>query len=103
MLIPRSTTHGDDEAVLEFSELFKGSWFVWEEIEAGFGVSCDMDDSFMNSIIDPVFGKIKGFCDLRYSERAGNPSGMRLTAFLHDAVFQTDGFNRAGQQVLTHR
>ena len=87
MLIPPSTTQCVDEAVLEFSELLKSAWFVWKEIEAGFGVSCDMDDSFMNPIINPVFGEIKGFCDLRYSEIAGNPAGMGLTTFLHDAVF----------------
>ena len=45
MLIPPSTTQGVDEAGLEFSELLKGVWFVGEEIEAGFSVSSDIDDS----------------------------------------------------------
>ena len=67
MLIPPSTTQVVDEAGLEFLELFKGSWFVREEIEAGFGVSFDIDNSFMNTIINPMPGKIKYFCDLGYS------------------------------------
>ena len=102
MLIPPSTTQVVDESDLEFLELFKGSWFVREEIETGFGVSCDIDNSFMNTIINPMPGKIKYFCDLGYSEIAVNPARMGLMAFLHDTVFQTDSFNRAGQQVVFH-
>lgn len=45
MLIPPSTTQGVDESGLKFLELFKGVWFVWEEIDAGFCVSRDIDDS----------------------------------------------------------
>ena len=96
MLIPPSTTQVVGEAGLEFLELFKGSWFVREEIETGFGVSFDIDNSFMNTIIDPMPGKIKYFCDLGYGEIAVNPARMGLMAFLHDTVFQADGFNRAG-------
>lgn len=102
MLIPPSTTQFLDEASLEFSELLKGVGLVCEEIESGLAISCDMDDSFMNPIINPVPGKIKGFSDLWHREVAGNPAGMGLAAFSHDAVFQTDGFNCTGQQVLAH-
>ena len=97
MLIPPSTTQGVDETGLEFFELLKGVWFVWEEIEAGFGVSRDIDDSFMDTIIDPVPGNVKGLGDLRHSEIAGNPAGVGLTGFLHDTVFQANPFNRAWQ------
>ena len=96
MLIPPSTTQVVDEAGFEFLELFKGSWFVREEIQTGFCVSFDIDNSFMNTIINPVSGNIKYFCDLGYSEIAVNPARMGLMAFLHDSVFQADGFNRAG-------
>ena len=67
MLIPPSTTQVVDEAGLEFLELFKDIWFVWEEEKARFGVFGDMDSSFINLIINPVSGNIKYFCDLGYS------------------------------------
>mgnify|MGYP003573987261 CR=1 FL=1 len=102
MLIPPSTTQVVDEAGLELLELFKGSWFVREEIEAGFGVSCDIDNSFMNAIINPVPGNIKYFCNLGYREIAVNSAWMGLMTLLHDTVFQTDSFNRAGQQKVFH-
>lgn len=76
MLIPPSTTQRVDDAGPELSELFEGAWFVGEEIESGFGVSFDMDGSFMNPIINPVFWYCKGFCDLRHSEVAFNPARM---------------------------
>lgn len=76
MLIPPSTTQPGDDSGFELSELFKGIWLVREEIEIGLGISCDIDSSFMNSIIDPMGGNIKGLGDLRYSEEAGNPAGM---------------------------
>ena len=95
-MIPPSTTQVVDEASLEFLELFKDSWFVREEIETGFGVSLDIDNSFMNTIINPMSGNIKYFCDLGYSEIAVNFARMGLMALLHDSVFQADGFNRAG-------
>ena len=97
MLIPPSTTQGVDDAGLEFLELLKGVWFVRKEIEPGFGVSFDMDDSFMNPIINPVIGNIKGFPDFWHCKIASNPAWMGLTTFLHDTVFQPNGFNGTRQ------
>ena len=57
--MPPSTTLVVDEAGLELLELFKGSWFVREEIETGFGVSCDIDNSYTNALINPVLGNIQ--------------------------------------------
>ena len=60
MMIPPSTTQVVDDAGLEFSELFKGSWIVWEEIETGFGVLRDIDNSFINTIINPAITIMAG-------------------------------------------
>ena len=83
-------------------ELLERCWLIRKQKQTCRWIFVDLNRSVMYTIINPMWVNVKGLGNLRNRECPFNPPGMGLRAYLKLPMFESNAFDRAGQNDQAH-